>query len=124
MLYRIFLIVFSATLLLQSCSNDKRDQLYPNPVNNCDTANVTYSGTVQGVMISNCALVGCHQSPSGQANVTLDSYAGVKDAVGKGLVSAINHDGTVVPMPYPSGKLDDCTIAKINAWVASGAPNN
>lgn len=40
------------------------------------------------------------------------------------LVGNIRHDEGFVAMPYDGGKLSDCEIALITAWVDSGAPQN
>ena len=40
------------------------------------------------------------------------------------LVGNIRHDSGFVPMPYDGGKLNDCQIATIKAWVDAGALDN
>ena len=40
------------------------------------------------------------------------------------LVGNIRHDDGFVKMPYDGGKLSDCEIATIQAWVDAGAPSN
>jgi hypothetical protein len=40
------------------------------------------------------------------------------------LVGNIRHDSGFIPMPYDGGKLSDCEIATIKAWVDAGALSN
>jgi hypothetical protein len=40
------------------------------------------------------------------------------------LVGNIRHDSGFIPMPYDGGKLSDCEIATIQAWVDAGALSN
>ena len=40
------------------------------------------------------------------------------------LVGNIRHDAGFIPMPFDGGKLSDCEIAIITAWVDSGALPN
>lgn len=89
----------------------------------CDTSNITYSGFVQGVLTNSC--VGCHNASSANGGVELQTYAGVAAAVNNGtLLGTIKHANGFSPMPQYQSKLDQCTIAKIEAWVNSGAQNN
>lgn len=115
-----------AALLLASCYNDKKDQLYPTPSGSaCDTANVSYSATIAPIMAQNCALSGCHNAATASDGVMLEDYDGVKNAAyGGRLVGAIEHASGYVAMPQAMPKLDDCTISKIAAWVNAGTPNN
>jgi hypothetical protein len=116
-------LVFTS-LLFAACYNDKADKLYPAPAT-CDTTNVTYAATVSPVMATNCALSGCHNTATSSGGVALDNYTGVKNATSGGrLVGTISHATGFVQMPKNMAKLDDCTIAKISAWVNKGALNN
>jgi hypothetical protein len=118
---RNLLAVFIAALLLQSCFNDKRDQLYP-----CDTSDVTYSGFVSQIVGSTtCAKSGCHINPNAQGGIVLTNYADVrKVALDHRLIGTIADSPGYRHMPDDGGKLDACVIAKINAWVNQGAPQN
>ncbi len=103
------------------CYYDVESDLYPN--NFCDTVSVTFSGTVQPLLQSNCAILGCHV-PGGTGTGDFTTYAGFNAQVVNGAVlNAIRHEGTVQPMP-PSGKLPDCQIRQIELWVNAGALNN
>lgn len=114
------LAVFSvfAVLLLNRCYYDSVEYLYSGNV--CDTTNVTYSGTIAPIMSANCN--SCHSGGSPAAGVSTDSYAGVNIIASDGrLVNTTT--GATILMPT-MGKMDNCTVAKIGAWVKAGAINN
>lgn len=129
-MFRIIFSILFAAVLLQSCYNDKSDKLYPTPTTGgggggCDTANVSFSGFVSGVMTSKCGTPGCHDAGTAARGFVLDNYNGIKACATSGrMIGAISHASGFIAMPQGSPKLDDCTIAKISAWVAKGAPNN
>jgi hypothetical protein len=107
-----------------SCYKDNAEDMYPSSSSGCDTFNVTYSGTIAPIMAASCAISGCHIG-SGQTGYDLSNYAGVKVVATNGnLMSSIQHTGSASAMPKDAPKLDNCTIAKIGAWVNAGAPNN
>ena len=86
---------------------------------NCDTANVTYSGTIAPILQANC--VGCHSAGS----VLLNSHAGVATVALNGrLMGALNHANGYLAMPSGQPQLDACTLQSFQAWVNAGAPNN
>lgn len=108
---------------MSSCFYDKADLIYPQPTN-CDTATVTYSGTVGTILNSNCN--GCHGGAAAAgAGIKLDTYAAVMTYVtNKRLINSMLHNGQASPMPKGGAKLDACTINKVNAWINKGAANN
>ncbi len=108
---------------MNSCFYDKADLIYPQPTT-CDTAAVTYSGTVATILNSNCN--GCHGGAAAAgAGIKLDTYAGVSTWVTNGrLLNSMLHNGQASPMPKGGSKLDACTINKVSSWITKGAPNN
>jgi mono/diheme cytochrome c family protein len=108
---------------MSSCFYDKADLIYPQQTT-CDTATVTYSGTVSTILNSNCN--GCHGGAAAAgAGIKLDTYAGVSTWVTNGrLINSLLHNGQASPMPKGGAKLDACTINKVNAWITKGAANN
>jgi hypothetical protein len=97
--------------LNNSCSGD------------CDTLNVTYSGTILPLLQSFC--IGCHNSVSAGGNIMLNSYAGAQTVALNGkLFGSVNHDAGFYAMPKNSNKLPQCKIDEIRIWVNNGAPNN
>jgi len=127
MIYRIFkksfvLIGVVTMLLLNSCYYDNAEDLYPNPPA-CDTTNVTFSVDVFPVINASCT--SCHSGSAPGGNVSLSNYDEiVASAVNGGLLGTIMHDANWSPMPKNGTKLDDCTIKKLEIWVANGTPNN
>ena len=111
------------TLILGSCSYDAEEELYPTN-GFCNTANVTYSGTVSGLLAS-YGCNDCHAGPSPEGNINLQGYTNVKALATRGrLYGAINHSPGFHPMPEGAPKMSSCDINKIKAWIDAGAPNN
>ncbi len=107
-----------------SCYNDNREDLYP-AIQDCDTANVSYSAFIAPLMASSCATSGCHDAATASFAIILETYEDVKDVALNGkMLSSINHEGGSYPMPQDAPKLDDCTIAKVRSWINAGAPEN
>jgi len=123
-----FVIAALAALVgIAGCYRDKADQLYPNSggIGACDTANVTYSGTIKGIVEQHCAISGCHDGSSYPA-YPMNSYSDIITycvSTNK-LLGSIRHESGFVAMPQGAPKLDDCTINKITSWVNNGAQNN
>lgn len=109
-------------LLFASCYNDKEDQLYPQPVGGCDTANMSFATHIQPIMNQSCAIAGaCHNATAKSLGHDLSSYAGTVAAVNSGrYLGAIRHETGFFQMPKGMTKLGDCEIAKITAWVNQG----
>ncbi|MEY3350926.1 MAG: hypothetical protein RIQ50_1037 [Bacteroidota bacterium] len=108
---------------LSSCYYDKADLIYPQPTT-CDTATVTYTGTIAPIMNASCNA--CHGGAAAAgAGIKLDTYAGVKPWVDNGrLLNSLLHNGQASPMPKGGSKLDACTINKVGAWIRKGSLNN
>lgn len=120
------LIIITAGIFLvgmSSCFYDKADLIYPQTIA-CDTATVTYSGTVSKILTSNCN--GCHGGAAAAgAGIKLDTYAGVSTYITNGrLLNSMLHNGQASPMPKGGSKLDACTINKVSSWIKKGATNN
>jgi hypothetical protein len=91
----------------------------------CDTANVTFSGSVMPLIGLKCQ--GCHSGATPNGGVLLTNYTQVKATITDGsLLGSIDHQTGFKPMPYPAGsaKLPYCDIRKIRIWVDRGAPND
>jgi mono/diheme cytochrome c family protein len=119
-------ILFTAgffLLGLSSCFYDKADLIYPQQTT-CDTATITYSGTVAPILTANCN--GCHGGAAAAgAGIKLDTYASLSTWVTNGrLLNSMLHNGQASPMPKGGSKLDACTLNKVSAWITKGAANN
>lgn len=110
-----------ALALTSACYYDVEEDLYPDT--GCNTEGVTFSGTVQPILQSNCLT--CHNAASQFGGVTLEGYDQVKIHATSGLLlGAIRHESGFSPMPQGQPKLAECTIEKIAVWIQEGAPNN
>ncbi len=87
----------------------------------CDTMANTYSLFVKPLILAKCQ--GCHSGSAPQGNISLATYASVRTVAlnGKLYGSLTRQSGW---MPKGGAKLDDCSLAKLKAWVDSGAPEN
>lgn len=117
----VFVIIL---LALVSCYYDSEEALYPSIGNACDTANVTFSGTITPLLSNNC--YSCHSNATAAgfgAGIRLENYADVK-ANATSVQGAIKHTGSYSPMPKNGGKLNSCLIAQFDIWIRIGMPNN
>ena len=129
MIKKTYLLLFAVVLLvagLGSCNYDNLAELHPEL--SCDpTSSVTFSNDIVPIMSGSCnsASVACHSGGS-SSGIDLSTYAGVKEQVDSGkLYSSIIWDGNASQMPKgSSSKIEDCSIGKIERWIADGAPNN
>lgn len=114
------------TAATSSCYYDKADLLYPNSSASCDTITTArFSADVLAVFGTSCNMSGCHNTASASSGVILDTYAGVKAAADNGrLMGSINQTSGYSPMPKGSGKLNTCSIRRIQQWINAGTPNN
>ena len=92
----------------------------------CDTASISFSAKIVPLMETHCGSKdnSCHTQSAKKGGVYLDSYDGVKDAIGKKLYSSIVWDGNTTRMPFGRSKLDNCTISIVNSWINQGMKNN
>ena len=107
-----------------SCYYDNEEALYPGLSTACDTANVTFSGTIAPMLSDNC--YSCHSNanaPANGNNVALQDYSDVV-ARNAAISGSIKHTGSYVPMPKNGGKLKECPINQFDIWVKNGMPDN
>jgi len=109
-------------IFLNSCYYDTVEELYPLPPP-CDTSNITFSNEILPMINSRCT--GCHSGSAPSGNVYLESYDDIVTAATNGsLLGTIRHEAGWSPMPKNGAKLDNCTISKLEIWIADGTPNN
>jgi mono/diheme cytochrome c family protein len=95
----------------------------------CDTSNVTFSGTIWPDIIQKHCF-GCHNGPQANGGIHLENYNDVKTAadIAAGqygsLLGVITHAAGNSPMPKNQPMLSDCKIAQVEKWLADGAPDN
>jgi len=89
----------------------------------CDTSAVHYSDFIRTTMNTYC--VGCHSPAMAGGGMDLSSYSGLARTAANGkLMGSITFSQGFSAMPKEGPRLDDCTIAKIQAWVNRGYPND
>ncbi len=120
-----FIIAILLIVIIPGCYNRKADLIIPN--NDCDTSVViSYRSDIANILQQNCYK--CHSADkyaSSGGNNQLDTFLSLQKMVINGkLLKAVNHAPGAVPMPYGGGKLSDCDIMKITAWVNRGARDN
>lgn len=91
--------------------------------NNCDTTNVTFSGTILPLIQNNC--LGCHSGGTPGGQIDLSNHLNISVVALNGrLFGAVNHDPGFQPMPRGGSKLQQCRIDQIRIWIQDGAINN
>lgn len=115
----LFAVLISA--IAAGCYTDNEEELY-----GCkfDAVAVKYSTTVSNILAA-YGCIGCHSGAAPAAGFNLTTYAGVKAAVDAGrLYGAINRSPGFNPMPQGGGRMAECDIKRIKAWIDAGAANN
>jgi len=117
-------ILLTLVLLLPvfylSCVYNSEEDLYPEE---CNTVNVTFSGTIRPILANNCLTCHSNANAAGSANgIRLEDYVDVQ-ARASLISAAINHTGTY-PMPKNGAKLKPCLIDQFDTWLSEGALNN
>ena len=107
--------------IFSGCYYDVAEEIYPST--ECDTVDVTYSGTVLPLLQERCFT--CHSAAANMGSITLEGFNNLKTLIDNGrFLGAIRHEPGFTPMPQNAGMLPDCQIMKIEAWINSGAENN
>jgi len=117
-------LMFTVVLTLHSCYYDNEEALYPTVGTQCDTLNVTFSGTVTTMLANSC--LSCHSNITAASSgngIRLQDYADVK-ARASSVAGAIKHSGGYSPMPKNGGQLKACTISQFDVWIKNGMPDN
>ena len=124
-LFLAALVALGLNAFSSGCAYDVEDELYPNPLANCDTIAVSYADDIAPIMQTNCYF--CHStanSPAG-AGIILDSHAQMTVFVNNNrLLCAIEFGDGCSPMPPSGAQISLCDLALMNSWVNNGAPNN
>ena len=100
-----------------------RDEVDEPGMNDCNLGEVTYSGGVAPLLDMHCNR--CHASNIAVAGIRLGDYDEVSEFVDDGLLRcAVSHRGNCTPMPPDRGRIPDCDVAAIEAWLDAGALDN
>ncbi len=110
--------------LVSGCYYDVSQNLYPNADNGiCDTTNVTYSKTINPIIIDRCNV--CHSVNGSLGNIKTEGYSNLQTLALSGkLYGAVSHSPGFSAMPRDGSMLSKCQITYIRLWVAAGAKNN
>lgn len=122
----VFALLMSCLLLisLSGCYYDNEEDLYQ-AVNaqQCDTSNVTFSGTILPIFNSNCN--SCHSTSLASGGIILDTYAGTSVVAANGhLWGAVSWTAGFFAMPNGGYQLNACDLKKIKTWLNAGYKNN
>src|SRR4051812_33388395 len=123
--YLLPLSIAMSAIIFSGCYNSKADLIIPN--NSCDTTvAISYQADITNILQQNCFIChGTEKYATAGGNHQLDKFDVLQQMVTNGkLLKAINHQPGAVAMPYGGGKLSDCDIMKITAWVNRGATDN
>lgn len=121
--YKQLLLALCCAWLLSACTYHNEEDYFKTDENTCQTENISFAKDIQPLLNENC--ISCHSASFPMGNIDLSDYANVAQAAKGGkLVSVIKHQTGYPAMPQGQPKLDDCTIAKIEAWVNDGFKNN
>lgn len=123
MRYSILLSIAVIGFSLNSCYYDKSDKLYPSTT--CDTAKMNFTSNIKPILQTNCIDKGCHTNSNPSGSILLDTYSNVLLVTPNNvLLNSLKYlTGGSKNMP-PTGKLSDCDISKVEAWIKRGAPEN
>jgi hypothetical protein len=95
---------------------------------------VSFSQHIQPIFTTQCAISGCHSGSAPEGNLNLEASVAYAQLMkpGKGYIDTINPSFSLLyaqmnsvsnPMPQ-SGKLDQCTVDLVLAWITQKAKNN
>lgn len=114
----------AATLLLGGCTYSHGNDT-PVPCEDATPALAKFDAVVLPIFEANCKR--CHSALVANrlgAGYHLDNYSDISSFNTNQLLGSIRHETNYVPMPFDGGKLSDCDIRRIEAWVAAGKPRN
>lgn len=119
---KLLFYVIAIAMISTSCYYDNEEDVYPfDPDQSCDTLNMSFTNNIKPILDNNC--VSCHPTSNPSGGVILDSYNQVKIVADNGkLWGSVNHESGYSPMPQGGGKLGDCDLNKIKAWINDGSP--
>jgi len=136
------IVAFSVLLFLASCTHEPPITLVENPGggnggggggSECDPNTVYFVNDILPIIVSNCAMSGCHDPVSHEEGVVLNNYPNIMntgeivpgDPWDSELFEKINEndDDDIMPPP-PSNPLSGDQIALIQTWIQQGAQNN
>jgi uncharacterized membrane protein len=142
---RILVIILLGTIF--ACQNDKNTPLPINPVNPivtvttpttplpttnvvCNPDTVYFKQKILPLMVSNCAMSGCHDAISRKEGVVLTDYTNIvkevntKNPTSSSLYTSLLRTGEERMPPPPMAAFSKENIAMVLTWIKQGAKNN
>lgn len=120
------LTVFALAAVFYACKHNPEEAPPPpgeNPVIPpidtllCDSANVTYPGTVVPILNTYC--ISCHSGGQPSGGLDFTDYSDLAFVAESGsLVGSMKHLAGYSPMPKDANKLSACEIALVEKWVS------
>lgn len=120
----LIITLLSLAAMQTGCYYDVEEELYPPDSTACDLTNITFSGTIEPLIVAECAAT-CHSNAVMNGNISLEGYQNIKEQAENGnLMGAVRHDPGFSPMPQGGSKLPQCQIESIQKWIDNGTPND
>lgn len=108
-----------AAITQTACYYDNEQELYGGNVT-CDTIAVSYLTDIKPIIDANC--ISCHAPGGEQESSPLLTYDDLKKYTDdRNIVDRTQGTSSLMP---PAGRMSNCNVAKITAWVNQGALNN
>ncbi|MEI2676184.1 MAG: hypothetical protein V9F05_19285 [Chitinophagaceae bacterium] len=124
----------SCAIVVAGCKhNTLIDLTNPTVTVDCDPDTVYFQNDVLPLLISNCAMSGCHdgigrideKAPlSSYEDVMSSGYVKAFDANDSKLIEAVTDGGEDFMPPSPNEPLSNAQIALLEKWINQGARNN
>jgi mono/diheme cytochrome c family protein len=109
-------LVTAIMLTYNGCKHEPDEYIPDDPLANCDTANVSYNGTIYPILQDNC--ITCHSGATPQGGLDFTDYSQVAFVAESGvLLGAIKHLQDYKPMPKDAAMLDACKIRQFEIWI-------
>lgn len=118
--------------ILSGCYYDNNDELHPAQPPCDTTATVSFSNNILPIMQHSCGSQNhsCHQGENSSSGYGLDNYIDVINTISNSgiFTETITHSSSINSSKWmpegSSGKIDDCSIWKIQSWINNGTLNN
>ena len=112
-------LVFS----LSSCLYDKSGSLTPTSCSTSPTSQVSFSRDIFPIIQANC--LQCHDAKNHSDGIVIENYRQISESGKSGeLYNSIQISSFGKAYMPKGGRLKDCEIALIQAWIKQGTLNN
>jgi hypothetical protein len=113
------LSLLSGLIAFNACKKDAVDYAAQAT---CTGSAPTYSGEIESILNTNCALSGCHSASSARAGINLSDYANASSQFKNNSdnLTSVHHGSGVKPMPQGGAQLSADLINKLDCWVKNG----